>query len=67
MNLPEKFSKLSTRCDEHVSINYAKIVILGDKGVGKTAIVKVIISRFRFSWIFLSSSAALDPEITILA
>ena len=43
MNLPEKLSKLSTRCDEHVPINYAKIIILGDKGVGKTAIVKVII------------------------
>ena len=44
MNASEKLSKISvTRCDEQVPINYAKIVILGDKGVGKTAIVKVII------------------------
>ena len=36
-------SKLSpSKSDEASPINYARIVILGDRGVGKTALIKVI-------------------------
>ena len=37
-------SKLSlSQTDEASRINYARVVILGDGGVGKTALIKVII------------------------
>jgi GTPase SAR1 family protein len=29
------------KSDENAQINYAKIVVLGDKGVGKTAVINV--------------------------
>ena len=36
-----------TRGDEHVPIHFAKIVILGDVGVGKTSLVKVRVDSIR--------------------
>ena len=44
MSEPLNSSKLSlSQTDEASPINYARVVILGDGGVGKTALIKVII------------------------
>ena len=39
-DLPAKLSP--TKADDCSPINYARVVILGDRGVGKTALIKVI-------------------------
>ena len=39
----------SGRCDEHVPIHFAKIIILGDTGVGKTSLIKVILESILFN------------------
>ena len=44
MSEPRTFSKLSlSQTDEASPINYARVVILVDGGVGKSALIKVII------------------------
>ena len=37
-------NQYTAKSDENSQINYAKIVVLGDKRVGKTAIIKVSFS-----------------------
>ena len=44
MNAEQIFSNLyESQANESSPISYARVVILGDRGVGKTALAKVII------------------------
>ena len=61
-------SKLSpSKSDEASPINYARIVILRNRGVGKTALIKVIIWRINLiilnSYISATSFKLLQPGL----